>query len=112
VVAAPPVGVTVQQPPSQVVNVTVNNQEYGYSNGAYYQVQEPEEEGGQPAFKTVEAPVGAKVDYLPDGAASKTVDGVVYFVYNDVWYRTFYSGSEVVYIVAEKPEAKEADTKS
>ena len=45
-----------------------------------------------------------KVDYIPDGAASKTIDGVMYFVYNDVWYRTFYSGSEVVYIVAENPE--------
>ena len=104
VMAAPPVGVVVQQPPTQVVNVTVNDNDYGYSNGAYYEIQEPEEEGGDPSFKTVEAPVGAKVDYVPDGAASETVDGVTYFVYNDVYYQPFYSGSEVVYIVAEKPE--------
>ena len=110
VVAAPPTGVTVQQPPSQVVNVTVNDQNYGYSNGAYVEIQKPEEEGAEPTFKTVEAPVGATVDYIPDGAASKTIDGVMYFVYNDVWHRPFYSGSEVVYIVAEKPEA--ADTQS
>jgi hypothetical protein len=50
------------------------------------------------------------VDYVPDGASSETVDGVTYFVYNDTYYRTFYSGSEVVYIVAEKPET-EADIK-
>jgi len=103
VMAAPPVGVVVQQPPAQVVNVTVNDNDYGYSNGAYYEIQEPEEEGGDPSFKTVDAPVGAKVDYVPDGAASETFDGVTYFVYNDVYYQPFYSGSEVVYIVTEKP---------
>ena len=48
--------------------------------------------------------MGAKVDYIPDGASSQTVDDVVYFVYNDVYYRPFYSGSDVVYIVAENPE--------
>ena len=101
---APPVGVTVQQPPTQVVNVTVNNEDYGYSNGAYYEIQKPEEEDGDPTFKTVDAPIGAKVDYIPDGATSQTVDGVTYFIYSDTYYRTFYSGSEVVYIVTEKPE--------
>ena len=105
VYTAPPTGVTVQQPPDQVVNVTVNDKDYGYADGAYYEVQKPKEEGGEPSFKTVEAPLGAKVDYLPDGASSKTVDGVVYFTYNDVYYRPFYSGSDVVYIVSEKPEA-------
>jgi hypothetical protein len=107
VVAAPPTGVTVEQPPDQIVNVTVNEQNYGYSNGAYYEVQEPETEDGQPTFKTVDAPVGAKVDYIPEGATSKTVDDVVYFVFNDVYYRPFYSGSEVVYVVAEKLEKVE-----
>ena len=104
VYTAPPTGVTVQQPPDQVVNVTVNNKDYGYADGAYYEVQKPEEEGGEPTFKTVEAPVGAKVDYLPDSASSQTVDGVVYFIFNDIYYRPFYSGSDVVYIVSENPE--------
>ena len=101
-----PKGVTVQQPPTQVVNVTVNEQDYGYSNGAYYEIQKPEEEGGEPTFKTVEAPVGAMVDYIPDGATTKTVEDITYFVYNDTYYRPFYSGSEVVYIVAENPTTK------
>jgi hypothetical protein len=105
VYTAPPTGVTVQQPPDQVINVTVNDKDYGYAEGAYYEVQEPEEEGGEPTFKTVEAPLGAKVDYLPDGVTSETIDGVAYFVFNDVYYRPFYSGSDVVYIVSENPEA-------
>ena len=87
--APPPAGVVVQQPPTQVVNVTVNDQNYGYSNGAYYEVQEPDEEGENPTFKTVEAPIGAKVDYVPDGPASMTVDGIVYFVFNETYYRPF-----------------------
>lgn len=48
---------------------------------------------------------GAKVDYVPDGAASKTVDGIVYFVFNETYYRPFYSGSDVVYMVVENPES-------
>jgi len=110
--AAPPTGAVVQQPPAQVVNVTVNDQDYGYANGAYYEVQEPEEEGGDPTFKTVEAPIGAKVDYVPDGAESKTIDGIVYFVFNDTYYRPFYSGSDVVYMVVENPEGAAQDTEA
>jgi len=30
---------------------------------------------------------------------------VTYFVFNDTYYRPFYSGSDVIYIVAEKPES-------
>ena len=41
---------------------------------------------------------------MPDGAESKTVDGIVYFVFNDTYYRPFYSGSDVVYMVVENPE--------
>jgi hypothetical protein len=86
------------------VNVTVNEQSYGYSNGAYYEVEPPAEEGGEPTFKTVEAPLGAEVDYVPDGAQSKTVDGVIYLVFEGTYYRPFYSGSDVVYKVVESPE--------
>ena len=53
----------------------------------------------------VEAPIGARVDYVPDGAESRTVDGIVYFVFNDTYYRPFYSGSDVVYMVVENPES-------
>ena len=104
VVAAPLTGAFVERTPRQVVNVNVNDQNYGYSNGAYYQIQPPEEEGGEPTFKTVESPVGATVDYVPDGASSKTVDGIVYFVFNDTYYRPSYNGSDVVYMVVENPE--------
>ena len=52
------------------------------------------------------APVGAKVDYVPDGASSETIDGVTYFVYSNTYYQPFYSGPKVVYIMANKPETE------
>ncbi len=42
---------------------------------------------------------------LPDGATSETVKGTAYFVYAGAYYRPFYSGSDVVYMVVEKPKA-------
>ena len=51
----------------------------------------------------VEPPVGAIVPTLPDGAEQKTVGGADYFVYAGTYYQPFYSGSNVVYMVAEDP---------
>ena len=102
-VLSPPV-VLLPRAPWPVANVYVNDQEYGYSNGAYYDVQASAEEGGDPTFEVVAPPVGASVNSLPDGSSSETVDGTAYFVYADTYYKPFYSGSDVVYMVAEKPQ--------
>ena len=104
-VAPAPVGATVENPPSQVVNVTVNEQNYGYANGAYYDVTPPEEEGGEPTYEVIAPPMGALVPSLPEGSTSTTVDDNAYFIYNDTHYRPFYSGSDVVYQVVEDPTA-------
>ncbi len=48
-------------------------------------------------------PLGATVDSLPDGAASETGKGTAYSVYASTYYRPFCSGSDVVYMVVEKP---------
>ncbi len=87
----------------QVTNVCVNDKEYGYSNGAYCEAKPPKEEGADPTFEVVTPPPGATVDSLPDGATSETVKGTAYFVYASAYYRPFYSGSDVVYVVVEKP---------
>ena len=49
--------------------------------------------------------MGAMVDSIPDGSTSTTVDGDSYFIYDDTYYRPFYSGSDVVYRVVEEPIA-------
>jgi hypothetical protein len=104
-VAPAPVGATVENPPSQVVNVTVNEENYGYANGVYYDVVPPEEEGGEPTYEVIAPPIGALVPSLPEGSTSTTIDGNAYFIYNDTYYRPFYSGSDVVYQVVEDPTA-------
>ena len=91
--------------PAQVTNVYVGGEEYGYSNGAYYDVQPPKEEGGDPTFEVVKPPVGATVPSLPDGATQETINGAPYYGYAGTYYKPFYSGSDVVYMVVEKPKA-------
>jgi len=56
-----------------------------------------------PTYEVVAPPVGATVDSLPDGASQKSVDGSAYFVYSETFYKPFYSGSDVVYMVVANP---------
>ena len=99
-----PVGATVENAPSQVTNVYVNGQDYGYSNGAYYDVQPPKDDESDPTYDVVAPPIGATVPELPEGAEKETVSDQDYFVYADTWYKPFYSGTDVAYMVSENPE--------
>lgn len=105
VVVPAPQGAVVQHAPTQITNVYVNGEEYGYSNGAYYYVNPPAEEGGDPSFEVVAPPVGGTVSSLPDGATSETVNDAAYFVYAGTYYKPFYAGSDVVYMVVKDPKA-------
>lgn len=98
-----PVGATVENAPSQVTNVYVNGEEYGYANGAYYDVEPPADDQSEPTFDVVAPPIGATVPELPADAEKQTVGDQDYFVYADTWYKPFYSGSDVVYMVVEAP---------
>jgi hypothetical protein len=48
-------------------------------------------------------PIGATVTSLPNGAVDQNVKGVTYFTFGGAWYRPFYSGSSVIYLVVAKP---------
>ena len=98
-----PVGATVEHPPAQVTNVYVNNENLGYSNGAYYKQEPAAQEGGDPSYKVIKPPVGATVDALPDDAKKETVDGNDYYEYADTYYQVFQSGSQVIYRVVANP---------
>ena len=63
----------------------------------------PEEEGGVPEYEVVTHPVGATVDSLPEGTVTKTIKDTEYFVYAETFYRPFYAGSDVVYMVVADP---------
>ena len=64
----------------------------------------PEEEGAEASYEVVEPPAGATVPYVPEGAVEKKVDGETYFVAGTTYYKAFYSGSDVVYMVTANPE--------
>jgi len=100
-----PVGATVEHPPSQVTNVYVNNQDLGYSNGAYYEQEPPAKAGGDPTYKVVAPPVGATVQSLPKDAKPTTIKGTEYYEYAGTYYQVFHSGSQVVYMVVANPNA-------
>ena len=50
-------------------------------------------------------PVGATVKALPEDAEKVKRGDETFFKYGDTWYRPFYSGSDVVYMVTEAPQA-------
>jgi len=54
-------------------------------------------------YKIVQPPVGVLVTSIPEGAANVTVNGAKYFEFGGIWYRPFYSGSDVVYQTVPNP---------
>ena len=54
-------------------------------------------------YKVTAPPIGASVKDLPKSAKETTVDDKKYYTYQDAYYKPFYSGSDVVYMVVAKP---------
>jgi hypothetical protein len=54
-------------------------------------------------YKIVQPPPGVLVASLPEGAATVTVNGANYREFGGIWYRPFYSGSDVVYQTVPNP---------
>ncbi len=48
--------------------------------------------------------VGMRVKELPKGTRTVKVGGVTYYTYKGVYYRPYYEGNQVIYVVVEKPE--------
>jgi hypothetical protein len=69
-------------------------------------VKEGEQTDEDPAvnFVVVAPPIGATVSVLPEGTVKKEVDGRKYFEYAGTWYKAYYSGDTVIYMVVGEPE--------
>ena len=125
VVVAPPPGAVVYAVPTYTTVVYVGTTPYYYYGGSYYvattktapppveipdDVELTEEEAGPPMteddhnYEVVGPPVGATVPYLPDEAEERSVNNVVYFVYDGTYYRA-YAGDDgdTIYVVVESP---------
>jgi hypothetical protein len=93
----------VQELPEQTINVNVEGDTYQYANGAYYKEKPPEKEGEPDSYEVVHPPAGATVQAIPEDATKESVGGQDYFVYGSTYYKPFYSGSSVVYMVVDDP---------
>jgi hypothetical protein len=50
-------------------------------------------------------PPGVFVNSLPKGAIAESANGNRYFKYGGVWYKPYYSGSDVTYETVSNPTA-------
>ena len=104
VVAQAPTGAEVQSLPDATSNVKSGSGEtYQYVNGTYYDEKPADTPDAAPSYEVVDAPLGAMVPDLPKDAKQQKVGDDTYFEYADTWYKPFYSGSDVVYQVIDKP---------
>jgi len=67
-----PVGVVVVNPPVEVNVVTVDNTEYGYSSGTFYEAEAAKDDNSDPTFKVIVPPIGATVTELPEDAKKES----------------------------------------
>lgn len=93
-VVGAPAGSTISSVPEEATLITVGSNTYSYFEGAFY-IWDPDED----AYVVVEPPVGAEVPYVPDGYAVDDRDGILYYVYGDVWFRPVMRDGVTVYMV-------------
>ena len=74
------------------------NARYYFAEGSFYQATDS-------GYQVVAPPIGIEVDQIPRTAEMVKVEGQQYFVYHDIYYQAFYSGSGVVYKVVEDPNS-------
>ncbi len=83
-------------PPPECSVVRLGEASYCYHYGTFYLY-----DSGLKGYKTVSAPPGIFVTYLPDARKATYVGGVRYFTYADVYYRAVYVGRDLVFQVVE-----------
>lgn len=97
VTTAAPVGAQVEAPPIDCTIVFGPEDEgYCYFQGAFFIYDESSDQ-----YVVVEPPAGTSVTYLPPGYEPVTIAGTQYMKLGGTYYRPYYEGDEVVYVVAE-----------
>jgi hypothetical protein len=74
--------------------VSVNNRNYHYDNGVYY--QESTNDQGEKGYVAIPAPIGAKVPSLPEGYETAKAGSNTYYYYGGVFYTKDTDGKYVV----------------
>ena len=96
IVVAPPRGIKIKHLPTGYKRIRHNGSMVFYYYGSYYRNVNNNQE-----FETIDPPVGAQVEDLPEGYQTTIVDGVEYHTLDDVKYKTTQSseGHEVYEVV-------------
>jgi len=98
VTAPAPVGATVDAPP---LNCTIvfgpppDELGYCYFQGAFFLYNQELDQ-----YVVAEPPTGVAVPYLPEGYTEENVEGVTYFKLGGYYYRPYFEGDEMVYVVS------------
>ena len=87
-VEAPPIDCTIVFGPE--------DEGYCYFQGAFFIYDESAEQ-----YVVVEPPAGTSVTYLPPGYEEVTVAGTEYMKLGGTYYRPYYEGDEVTYVVSD-----------
>lgn len=97
VTAPAPVGAEVEAPPIDCTIVFGPEDEgYCYFQGAFFIYDESADQ-----YVVVEPPAGTSVTYLPPGYEEVTVAGTQYMKLGGTYYRPYYEGDEVTYVVSD-----------
>lgn len=87
-------GTAIATPPPYYDTVYVGSSSYMYSDGVYLQPSGDE-------YVIVAPPVGATVNYLPDGCTSVSLNGGYYFDCGGIYYQPFFENGIAVYQVVQ-----------
>jgi len=88
------IGSAIANPPPYYDTVYVGSTSYIYSDGIYMQPSGSE-------YTVVAPPVGAVVNYLPDGCSSSQVNDVVIYNCSGIYYQPFFQNGSTVYQVVQ-----------
>ena len=88
------IGSVVATPPPYYSTVLVGSTSYLYSDGVYL-------EPSGDKYAIVAPPVGAVVDYLPDGCTTLNSEGVLYHNCSGIYYQAFFQNGSTVYQVVQ-----------
>ena len=99
VTAPAPVGATVDAPPLDctiVYGPPPDEIGYCYFQGAFFTYNDTIDQ-----YVVAEPPVGVAVPYLPEGFSEEEVEGVRYLKLGGYYYRPYFMGEELQYVVAD-----------
>jgi len=98
VVVKAPIGIRIRRIPlPNRPKIIINKRTYYYYYGTYY-----EDKAGSEEMIVVKAPIGAKIDALPEGYDTVEVNDITYYRFDGVHYKFIVNGDIDTYFIVTK----------